>query len=189
MVSPLASRRGLRWLAAGIVGALVLAVACFYVAGYYELKARLAEGGGGLFPFLGGGPPASDVRLGSAPEPRSLQATATGFYCGTLALLVAAAAGTVWCGWQTRHELRRWHWFSFLGLGLLGGILTLGTYVIDASRRGIEGVLVFDLLALVCAIVDLTRRDYGAPGRIVSVSVCLLAGVIGALFAIGGAFR
>jgi len=182
-------------VAGGTVGALVLAAVCFYVARGYETAAadetaaRLAPGqGGGLMPFLGGGPPASDVRLGSALEPRSLRAIGTGLYCGTLALLVAAAAGTVWCGWHTRHELRRWHWFSFFGLGLLGGILTLGMSGIAASSRGMEGVLAVDLLALVCAIIDLTRRDYGAPGRIVSVSVCLLAGVIGPLFAVGAAF-
>ena len=188
MVSPLVSPRALRRVALGIVVALVVAAVCFYAATLVRIAALFAVPMEGMF-----GATMADFQLrpGELAElrahQRSLYATANALTAVSLALPVASAAATGWCGWQTREALRDWHWLSFFGLGCVVGILSVGIFV-QSSKYGMLGLLGLDAVALVCAVVDLARRQYGAPGRVIAWSTGVLS-VVAAIPLSVAAFR
>jgi hypothetical protein len=173
--SPLASPRALRRFALGIVVALVLAAVCFYAATLVRFAALFAVPMEGMF-----GATMADFQLrpGELAElrahQRSLYATANALAFASLALPVASAAAAGWCGWQTRDAFRHWHWLSFFGFGCVVGIMSVGIFV-QRSKFGMLGLLGLDAVALVCALADLARRQYGAPGRVIAWSTSVLS--------------
>jgi hypothetical protein len=96
------------------------------------------------------------------------------------ALVATSVVGTAWCAWRTRAAVRRWHWFSFFGLACVLSLCLLANWV-STSEPAMLGLLALDALALACAAMDLARRQYGTPGRIVAWMTCVLSIALGAL--------
>src|SRR4051812_32515663 len=96
----------LRWVAMATVSALVLAIWCFFAAGWLRIAALFAEPHPGAF-----GTTARDFNY--TPEQyaafeaqaRSLQAKSTAVTYLSLGLIVASAIATAWCAWQTRADV------------------------------------------------------------------------------------
>ena len=76
--------------------------------------------------------------------------------------------------------LKSWHWLSFFGLACLLSLVILGDSV-GTAEPGVVGLLALDALAVACAVLDLARARYGAPGRVVAWATCALALAVGAL--------
>lgn len=174
-------KRILRWAALAIVSALVLAVACFFTAGWLRIAALFAEPHPGAF-----GTVARDFRY--TPEQYaefkaqalSLRAKATAVTYLSQGLFAASVIATASCAWQTRADLKRWHWLSFLGLVCLVLFVILADLV-GTSEPAMLGLLALDAFAFACAAVDLTRRQYGTPGRVVAWATGTLSVGLGAL--------
>lgn len=174
--------RALRAVAVAIVGALVLATVCFFGASSLSLMALFTVPMAGAF-----GAAAEDIRVtheqyrALQAEADSLNAAARGLVHLSLELVAAALLATIFCAWQARADTRRWHWLSFVGLAGLVALMVLAGGV-GTSEPMMLGLLGLDAVALVFSLVDLKRRQYGAPGRIIAWATCLLAVVVGALF-------
>ena len=174
-------KRILRWAALAIISALLLAVACFFTAGWLRIAALFAEPHPGAF-----GTVARDFRY--TPEQYaafeaqalSLRARASALTYLSQGLVAASAIATGWCAWQTRAEVKRWHWLSFLGLACLVLFVILGDLV-GIAAPAMLGLLALDAFAFACAAVDLTRRQYGTPGRVVAWATGTLSVGLGAL--------
>jgi len=173
--------RVLRRVALGIVCALLLAVACFLEAAGLRLAALFTVPMPGEF-----GTTARDLNF--TPEEyaafeaqaRSLSVSAALLTQLSLVLVALSGVATAWCGWQTRAEMKRWHWLSFFGLACLPLLIVLGNSV-SSSKLAVLGLLALDALAFACAAIDLKRRKYGAPGRIVAWTTAVLAAILGAV--------
>lgn len=167
--------RTLRWIATGVVAALALAFAFFVAAAWVRLAALFAVPQEGMF-----GATWADFRLrpgelaGLQAKQRSLNATATALYYSSLGLVLSSAVATAWCGWQTRHDVRSWHWPSFIGLACLASLFTLGSHH-ASTAAALLPMVALDLVALGASVFDLTRRRYGSPGRIIAWTTLVLA--------------
>lgn len=173
--------RVLRRVALGVVGALLLAAACFLAADWLRLAALFAVPMPGAF-----GTTARDLNFTAEQyaafeaRARSLSASATWMTRLSLSFVAMSGVATAWCAWQTRTEMKRWHWLSFFGLAGLPLLVFLGNSV-SSSKPAVLGFLALDALALACAVGDLKRRQYGAPGRIVAWATALFAVALGAV--------
>lgn len=173
--------RVLRRVAIGIVCALLLAAACFLEAAGLRLAALFTVPMPGAF-----GTTARDLNFTAeqyaAFEARARALTASATLLTQLSLVLVALSGvaTAWCARQTRAEMKRWHWLSFFGLACLPLLIVLGNSV-SSSKPAVLGLLALDGLAFACAAIDLKRRQYGAPGRVVAWTNAVLAAILGAV--------
>jgi len=173
--------RVLRRAAVAIVCGLVLGVAAFFAAGWLRLAAVFAVPMVGAFGATG-------RDLNFTPEQyaafearaHSLRASAIAVTYLSLALVAASGIATAWCGWQTRAEVKRWHWLSFLGLACVWLLVILANWI-AISKPAMLGLLALDAVAVACAVIDLGRRQYGAPGRVVTWATGVLSVGVGAL--------
>lgn len=94
-----------------------------------------------------------------------------------LACAGLALAGMTYSAWRTRRDVRSWHWRSFASFALLG-VLGVLTFYVSRSRASTFGLLAVDLGALALAMIDLRRKRYRAPGRVVAWLTLGLALVI-----------
>jgi len=173
--------RAQRRVALAIVSALVLAVVCFFAAGWLRLAALFAVPTAGAF-----GATEADIRV--TPEQyaafeaqaHALNAWAVAVNYLSLALAAASVVAMAWCAKRTWVAVRRWHWLSFVGLTCLLSLVILGNGI-ATSKPAMLGLLALDAVAFACAAIDLTRRQYGTPGRIVAWATGVLSVGVGAL--------
>lgn len=92
----------------------------------------------------------------------------------SLGLVATATVATAWCAKQTWAAVKRWHWLSFVGFACLLAVAILGKWV-SSSGPAMLGILVLDAAAFACATIDLARRQYGTPGRIVAWATSVLS--------------
>jgi hypothetical protein len=167
--------RALRWAALGVVSTLVLAIACIFEAGVFRLAALFAVPVAGAF-----GTTWADLRFtheqyaAFEAEAHRLRAWSTALTHLSAGLVAVSAITTIWCAWQTRATLKSWHWLSFFGLACLVLLVILGDSI-GTSEPGTLGLMALDALAAACAMFDVARRRYGAPGRVVAWATWVLS--------------
>jgi hypothetical protein len=158
----------------------VLAVTCFFAGGWLRIAALFAEPHPGAF-----GTVAQDFRYTPeqyaefAAQAHSLRAKATALTYLSQGLIAASVIATACCAWQTRADVKRWHWLSFLGLACLGLFVIFAG--VGTAEPAMFGLLALDAFAFACAAVDLTRRQYGTPGRVVAWATGTLSIGLGAV--------
>lgn len=160
-----ASDRTLRWVAIAIVGALGLALACYWGAWWLRLAALFAMPmrafGAAHMHFT------PEQYAASTARAASLQVWAMTLTYLSLALLAASTGAIMWCARQTWAAVKRWHWCSFAALAFLFALMVFG-HSVGTSKPPMLGLLALDAVSVACVAIDLARRQYGTPGRVVA---------------------